>query len=288
MSKLAQPLHRWQHCRRPAAAYEIHNSPLSEGAALGFEYGYNVQEPRRLVIWEAQYGDFDNGAQTIIDEYIVSARAKFGQTPSLVLLLPHGYEGAGPDHSSGRVERFLQMAANTNLRIANATSAAQYFHLLRRQALLLETDPLPLIILTPKSLLRNPLVASTLNELASGAWQPVIDDAAVHRGDVRRVILCNGKISLDLMASKFRTDNQSVALVRIEQLYPFPVEDLRPILERYTNADEIVWVQEEPENMGAWEFVRPLLTELIDGRIPAALSGSSAQFQPGGRFAGSS
>src|SRR5205814_1013550 len=133
------------------AAFEIHNSPLSEGAALGFEYGYNVQEPCRLVLWEAQYGDFDNGAQTIIDEYVVAARAKFGQTPSLVLLLPHGYEGAGPDHSSARLERFLSMAADTNLRIANATTAAQYFHLLRRQALLLGTDPLPLIILTPKS-----------------------------------------------------------------------------------------------------------------------------------------
>src|SRR6185503_8860757 len=145
-------------------AFEIRNSPLSEAAMIGFEYGYNVQEPRRLVIWEAQYGDFDNGAQTIIDEFVVSARAKFGQTPSLVLLLPHGYEGAGPDHSSARVERFLSMAADTNIRIANATTAAQYFHLLRRQALLLESDPLPLIVLTPKSLLRNPLVASTLKD----------------------------------------------------------------------------------------------------------------------------
>ena len=262
------------------AAYEIHNSPLSEGAALGFEYGYNVQEPCRLVLWEAQYGDFDNGAQTIIDEYIVSARAKFGQTPSLVMLLPHGYEGAGPDHSSGRVERFLQMAANTNLRIANATTAAQYFHLLRRQALLLETDPLPLIILTPKSLLRNPLVASTLNELANGAWQPVIDDAAVDRSDVRRVVLCNGKIALDLMASKFRNGNKSVALVRVEQLYPFPSDDLRPILNRYSNAEEIVWAQEEPENMGAWEFARPLLTELIDGRVPLRYLGRPRSSSP--------
>ncbi|HVU10463.1 MAG TPA: 2-oxoglutarate dehydrogenase E1 component [Phototrophicaceae bacterium] len=245
------------------AAYEIHNSPLSEGAALGFEYGYNVQEPCRLVIWEAQYGDFDNGAQTVIDEFIVSARAKFGQTPSLVLLLPHGYEGAGPDHSSARVERFLQMAANTNIRVANATSAAQYFHLLRRQALLLETDPLPLIVLTPKSLLRNPLVASSLNELAKGHWQPVIDDAAVKPEDVRRVILCNGKIYIDLVSSKFREQNKDVALVRVEQLYPFPSDDLHPILERYTKADEILWVQEEPENMGVWEFAKPLLSELI-------------------------
>jgi 2-oxoglutarate dehydrogenase E1 component len=248
------------------AAYEIHNSPLSEAAALGFEYGYNVQEPCRLVLWEAQYGDFDNGAQTIIDEYVVSARAKFGQTPSLVLLLPHGYEGAGPDHSSARVERFLSMAADTNMRIANATTAAQYFHLLRRQALLLGTDPLPLIVLTPKSLLRNPLVASSLEELANGHWQPVIDDADADADAVRRVVLCSGKLYIDLVSSKLRPDVKDVALVRVEQLYPFPIGDLRPVLQRYTNAKEIVWAQEEPENMGAWEFARPLLDDLIAGK----------------------
>ncbi len=253
------------------AAYEIHNSPLSEGAALGFEYGYNVQESCRLVIWEAQYGDFDNGGQTIIDEFVVSARAKFGQTPSLVMLLPHGYEGAGPDHSSARLERFLQMAADTNLRIANATTAAQYFHLLRRQALLLGTDPLPLIVMTPKSLLRNPLVASSLSELANGHWQPVIDDIDAKPDAIHRVILGSGKIMLDLMTSKQRADHPEVALIRVEQLYPFPSEDLAPIIERYTNAGEIVWAQEEPENMGAWEFARPLLTDLLDGRLPGHL-----------------
>jgi 2-oxoglutarate dehydrogenase E1 component len=269
-----------QNLPQATAAYEIHNSPLSEAAALGFEYGYNVQEPCRLVLWEAQYGDFDNGGQTIIDEYIVSARAKFGQTPSLVLLLPHGYEGAGPDHSSARVERFLQMAADTNMRVVNATTAAQYFHVLRRQALLLGTDPLPLIILTPKSLLRNPLVASTLSELANGHWQPVIDDVEAKPKSVRRVVLCSGKIYIDLVSSKFRAEAKNVALVRVEQIYPFPTSDLIPVIERYTSAEEIVWAQEEPENMGAWEFARPLLTELIDGRMSLRYLGRPRSSSP--------
>lgn len=259
-----------QHLPKPKAGFEIHNSPLSEQAALGFEYGYNVQEPRRLVLWEAQYGDFDNGAQVIIDEFIVSARAKWGQTPSLVMLLPHGYEGAGPDHSSARPERFLQMAAETNLRLANPTTAAQYFHLLRRQALLLESDPLPLIVMTPKSLLRNPLVASSLNDISKGRWMPVIDDPQV--GDaadrVRRVIMCSGKVYVDLISSEQRTDRSDIAIIRLEQLYPFPVDELRATLERYSKAEEIIWVQEEPENMGAWEFARPLLISVIGVRLP--------------------
>ncbi len=262
------------------AAYEIHNSPLSEGAALGFEYGYNVQEPCRLVIWEAQYGDFDNGAQTIIDEFVVSARAKFGQTPSLVMLLPHGYEGAGPDHSSARAERFLSLAADTNIRIANATTAAQYFHLLRRQALLLGTDPLPLIVLTPKSLLRNPLVASSLNDLATGSWQPVIDDAQADPARVQRVILCCGKMYIDLVSSKFREQHPDVALVRIEQLYLFPVNDLRAVLDRYSQARSVAWVQEEPENMGAWEFVKPLLQDVVGRRAKLRYVGRPRSSSP--------
>ncbi len=252
------------------AAYEIHNSPLSESAALGFEYGYNVQEPRRLVIWEAQYGDFINGAQTIIDEYIVSARAKFGQTPSLVILLPHGYEGAGPDHSSGRMERFLNLAAETNIRIANATSAAQYFHLLRRQALLLETDPLPLVVFTPKSLLREKLIFSSLDELANGAWQPIIDDmsAAERKNAIRRILLCSGKVYVDLVNSPLLAQNPDVAIIRVEQLYPFPTPDLETVIAAYTRLESVTWVQEEPENMGAWEFARPLLTEMLGDRVP--------------------
>lgn len=253
------------------AAFEIHNSPLTEGALVGFEYGYNVLYPHRcLVIWEAQYGDFVNGAQVIIDEYLTSGRAKFGQTPSLVLLLPHGYEGQGPDHSSARVERFLQAAAETNMRIANATTAAQYFHLLRRQAALLRDDPLPLIVLTPKSLLRHPQAGSSLTELATGRWQPVIDDAWAqpHRDQVSRLVLCSGKVYVDLVASPLRAATPAVALARIEQLYPFPEADLAPVLEAYPNLREVVWLQEEPENMGAWEFMRPRLREIIAGRWP--------------------
>ena len=168
------PLEALQDAR---AAYEIRNSPLSENAAVGFEYGYNVQAPERLVVWEAQYGDFINGAQLVLDEFVLSARAKWGQEPSLVLLLPHGYEGQGPDHASARPERFLELAADINMRLANCTTAAQYFHLLRRQAALLKEDPLPLIVLTPKSLLRHPFTASAPRELADGRWMQVIDDA---------------------------------------------------------------------------------------------------------------
>lgn len=257
------------------AAFEIRNSPLSENAALGFEFGYNFQAPGRLVLWEAQYGDFINGAQVIVDEFLTSARSKWGQTPSLVLLLPHGYEGHGPDHSSARPERFLQSAAEMNLRLANCTTAAQYFHLLRRQAALLETDPLPLIVLTPKSLLRHPRVASSLRDLAEGGWQPAIDDAeARQRGEqVRRLILCSGKIYVDLMASEHRETGSAVAIARLEQVYPHPTADLEPVLEGYANLEEVLWVQEEPENMGLWTSVEPWLDDLIHGRWPLRYHG---------------
>jgi 2-oxoglutarate dehydrogenase E1 component len=252
------------------AAFEVHNSPLTENAVVGFEFGYNAQEPGRLVIWEAQYGDFINGAQTMIDEFIASARAKWGLTPSLVMLLPHGHEGQGPDHSSGRPERFLQLAAETDMRIANCTTAAQYFHLLRLQALLLETDPLPLVVLTPKSLLRHPLVASSLMELAEGRFERVIDDEQARRNpeQVRRVVLCSGKIYVNLVSAVQRKDSAPVALCRVEQLYPFPYEELQPVLDGYRSLEEVVWVQEEPENMGAWEFMKPHLEDLIHGRWP--------------------
>jgi 2-oxoglutarate dehydrogenase E1 component len=250
------------------AAFEIHDSALSENAVLGFEYGYNLQEPSRLVIWEAQYGDFINGAQVIIDEFLVSARGKWGQQPSLVLLLPHGHEGAGPDHSSARPERFLQLAADINIRIANCTTAAQYFHLLRRQASLLIKDPLPLVVLTPKSLLRHPLVASTPREVAEGRFQMVIDDegARAHAGEIRRVVLCTGKMFVDLAGSDRRAGAKHVAVCRLEQLYPLPMRDLRAMLDGYQAAEEVVWIQEEPENMGYWDFVRSSLEEVSSGR----------------------
>ncbi|MFN8061698.1 MAG: 2-oxoglutarate dehydrogenase E1 component [Vicinamibacterales bacterium] len=251
------------------ARFEIHNSALSENAAIGFEYGYSIEAPQRLVLWEAQYGDFVNGAQVILDEFVVSARAKWGLTPSLVLLLPHGYEGQGPDHSTGRPERFLESAADINLRLANCTTAAQYFHLLRRQALLLGTDPLPLVVLTPKSLLRHPLVSSTPRDLAEGQFQPVIDDidAAQRRGEIRRLLLCSGKIFVDLVQAPQRATETRVAVARVEQLYPFPAADLQVAIDAYPALDEIVWIQEEPMNMGAWTFMRPELETLVSGRV---------------------
>jgi 2-oxoglutarate dehydrogenase E1 component len=257
------PLQALSHAR---AAFEIRNSPLSENATVGFEFGYNVQEPQRLVLWEAQYGDFINGAQVIIDEFITSGRAKWGQTPSLVMLLPHGYEGQGPDHSTARPERFLDAAADINLRLANCTTAAQYFHLLRRQALLLETDPLPLIVLAPKSLLRHALVSSSLRDLSEGRWQPVIDDAEAQsrKGDIRRLVLCSGKVYVDLVSSDRRRESPSIAICRVEQLYPFPFDEIRDVAAGYPNLREVIWLQEEPENMGAYDFVRPYLDQLLD------------------------
>jgi 2-oxoglutarate dehydrogenase E1 component len=271
-----------QELPQAKAAFEIRNSPLSENAALAFEYGYNVNEPSRLVIWEAQYGDFANGAQTVIDEFIVSARAKWGLTPSIVMLLPHGHEGQGPDHSSGRPERFLQLSAAINLRIANPTTAAQYFHLFRRQAALLKKDPLPLIVFTPKSLLRHPLVASSPRELAEGCWKPLIDDteAANHREQIRRLILCSGKVYVDLVSSHEGRHKNSAAICRVEQLYPFPENDLRSLLASYPALDEVVWLQEEPRNMGAWEFMRLQIARLIDGRCPLTYVGRPRSSSP--------
>jgi 2-oxoglutarate dehydrogenase E1 component len=271
-----------QKLARAKASFEIRNSPLSEYACVGFELGYNLQEPSRLVLWEAQYGDFINGAQIILDEYLTSGRAKWGMAPSLVLLLPHGYEGQGPDHSSARLERFLNAAADTNMRIANCTTAAQYFHLLRRQALLLQTDPLPLVVMTPKSLLRHPFTASAPNELAEGRFMRAIDDveAASQAAKVRRLVLCSGKVAVDLFTSERRKDNPHVAIVRVEQLYPFPDDLIREVMDRYSNAREVCWVQEEPENMGAWEFVRPLLEPIIGGRRPLRYIGRSRNSSP--------
>jgi len=267
--KNGQPFTPLQSLAAANASFEIYNSPLTESAAIGFEYGYNVREPGRLVIWEAQYGDFINNAQTMVDEFITSARAKWGQTPSLVLLLPHAYEGQGPDHSSGKLERFLDLAAETNIRIANCTTAAQYFHLLRRQALLLETDPLPLIVMTPKGLLRHPRTASAPRELFEGKWQPVLNDpkSDLLANTAERIILCSGKIFVDLIDSVHRQSNNETAIIRLEQLYPFPIDELKYAASKYKKVKEIIWVQEGPENMGAWNFVKPLLDEMFGDDI---------------------
>ncbi len=262
------------------ATFEIRNSPLSEEAAIGFEFGYNVQKPDHLVLWEAQYGDFANGAQNIIDEFLVSAREKWGQTPSMVLLLPHGHEGAGPDHSSGRPERFLASAAKINMRIANCTTAAQYFHLLRRQAALLKSDPLPLVVMTPKSLLRHPATASTVRDLVEGKWQPVIDDADVDPDAVERLVFVSGKFYVDLVNSDHREKYANVALVRLEQLYPFPVEEIKAVIARYPNLKQIVWAQEEPKNMGTWDFMNYRIKKLVGMDIPVNYVGRRRSSSP--------
>jgi 2-oxoglutarate dehydrogenase E1 component len=264
------------------AAFEIHNSALSEAGVVGFEFGYNIQEPDRLVIWEAQYGDFVNGAQVIIDQFVTSGRAKWALQPSLVFLLPHGHEGQGPEHSSARPERFLQAAADINMRVVNCTTAAQYFHLLRRQAALLRRDPLPLVVLTPKSLLRHPLVASTPNELAQGRFRSVIDDmeARQRASSVRRLVLCSGKVYMDLVTSDRRQSSTQVAVCRVEQLAPFPRVALREVLDGYPSLTEVVWLQEEPENMGAWDWIRGQLEELIEERCSMRFVGRARSASP--------
>ena len=264
-----QPHTPLQKLPQVKASFEVLNSPLSEAAAIGFEVGYNVVAPERLVIWDAQYGDFVNNAQSVIDEFLLSGRAKWGLTPSLVLLLPHGNEGQGPDHSSARIERFLGLAAEINVRVAYPSTAAQYFHLLRRQALLLKTDPLPMVIFTPKGLLRHPLTASSPSEFTSGSWQRVIDDQSLpgKKKDVKNLTLCSGRIYVDLVTSELRKDNPDDAIVRVEQLYPFPQKELEDLLAGYPNAERLIWVQEEPLNMGAWNYLRPHLRQLAEDRL---------------------
>jgi 2-oxoglutarate dehydrogenase E1 component len=271
-----------QQLPQARASFEIHNSPLTELATIGFEFGYNLQEPGHLVIWEAQYGDFINGAQIILDQFVTSGRAKWGLKPSFVLLLPHGYEGQGPEHSSARPERFLQAAADINLRLVNCTTAAQYFHILRRQAALLDRDPLPLIVLTPKSLLRHPLVASAPQDFVEGHFRSVIDDAeaSTRAKSVKRLVLCSGKVYVDLVSHEGRAAATQVAICRVEQLYPFPNVALGEVLGHYPSLTEVVWLQEEPSNMGAWEFVRPLLDELLAGRCPLRYIGRARNSSP--------
>jgi 2-oxoglutarate dehydrogenase E1 component len=248
------------------ASFAIYNSPLSENAALGFEYGYSIHAPGVLVLWEAQFGDFANGAQVIIDQFLVSGSAKWRQIPSLVLLLPHGYEGQGPEHSSARLERFLQLAATENIRVVNCTTPAQYFHLLRRQAVSLDVDPRPLVVMTPKSLLKDATVGSSLADLVRGTFRAVIWDAdAATRADrVTRLVLCSGKVYVDLIKSPRLPDAEQIAAVRVEELYPFPSDDIRAVIRSYPNLREVVWLQEEPANMGAWTFVAPRLRELFE------------------------
>ncbi len=245
------------------ALFEIRNSPLSECAPIGFEYGYSLAAPEALVIWEAQYGDFVNGAQVMLDQFLVSGLSKWGVSPRLTLLLPHGYEGGGPEHSSGRVERFLQAAAEDNIRVANCTTPAQYFHLLRRQAHW--SVRRPLVVMTPKSLLRLPAAASALADFTAGRFQPVLDDPASNgdRASARSLLLCSGKIYYDLLAEAHKRGEERPPIARLEQLYPFAETELRDVLSRYPSLTEVVWVQEEPKNMGAWTFVEQHLSPVL-------------------------
>jgi 2-oxoglutarate dehydrogenase E1 component len=239
----------------------VYDSLLSEYAALGFEYGYSVVHKDALVAWEAQFGDFANGAQVIIDQFIVAAEDKWGQTSGLVLLLPHGYEGQGPEHSSARLERFLTLSAEDNIQVVNTTTSAQYFHLLRRQVR--RERRTPLVVFTPKWLLRARQSRSTVAELVSGRFREVLDDPSVEDpGSVERVVLASGKVAYDAMGVR---DERKLpaAVVRVEQLYPWPADAIAGALANYPNAAEVVWLQEEPENMGAWGFVRARLLPLL-------------------------
>ena len=256
------------------ANFSVYNSLLSEYAVLGFEYGYSVAMPNGLTIWEAQFGDFHNVAQVIIDQYISSAEDKWGLQSGIVLLLPHGFEGQGPEHSSARIERFLTLAARNNMQIVNATTPANFFHALRRQ---LKRDfRTPLVVFTPKSILRHPKNISTLQELEQGSFKEVIDDSNVDEASVSRVVFCSGKIYYDLLQRKDDLDVTDIALVRVEQLYPFPSQQIERVIARYPNAKKWLWVQEEPQNMGAWNFVKDRITGVPLEVISRAPSGSPA------------
>jgi 2-oxoglutarate decarboxylase len=254
-----------QHLPGSLAPMELHNSPLSEMACLGFEYGYSQEGPETLVLWEAQFGDFANGAQVIIDQFIAPGLAKWGQTSRLTMLLPHGYEGSGPEHSSARLERFLQLAAEGNLRVANATTPGQYFHLLRRQARIAKQRPL--VVMTPKSLLRLPVATSTVEDLATGRFQPVLPEPGVEPSEVTRLLLCSGKIYYDIVGHQARQQNPQVAVGRVELLYPFPQAEILTLVESYPKLREVVWVQEEPRNMGARAHMSPRLQQILPERI---------------------
>jgi 2-oxoglutarate dehydrogenase E1 component len=271
-----------QHLSGALATFEVYNSPLSELATLGFEYGYATAASDALVLWEAQFGDFINGAQVIVDQFIAAGMAKWGVTNRLTLLLPHGYEGQGPEHSSARVERFLQLAAEHNFRVANCTTPAQYFHLLRRQAK--RGRVRPMIVFTPKSLLRLPQAASRLQDLTHGAFQPVIDDPDPgiqdRAGELGRIVFCTGKVYYDLLAEATKRGERHSAIVRIEGLYSFPEDALRVVLARYPKAREVYWAQEEPRNMGAWAYIAPRLQALLPEEVTLGYAGRPDRASP--------
>lgn len=266
-----------QHLRPGQGRFEVYNSPLSEFSVLGFEYGYNIAYPTALVLWEAQFGDFANSAQVMIDQYIASGEQKWNLKSSLVLLLPHGYEGQGPEHSSGRMERFLTLAGDNNMQIVNPTTPAQLFHLLRRQ--IIRPLKMPLVVFTPKGLLRHPACVSHLSDLTQGSFQEIIDDP-IQTKKPQRLILCSGRIYYDINAERERLAFDDMAIVRIEQLYPLNIEALNNIIRKYSSIKECIWVQEEPSNMGAWNFMRPILREVLPNGIEPHYIGRTRSASP--------
>ena len=261
------------------APFELHNSPLSEIACLGFEYGYSMEAPESLVLWEAQFGDFANSAQVIIDQFMVSALSKWGQTSRLTLLLPHGYEGSGPEHSSARMERFLTLAAEGNIRVANLTTPAQYFHLLRRQARVAKQRPL--VVMTPKSLLRLPQATSRIEHLSESRFFPVLAEPRIDEDKVTRLVLCTGKVYYDLKNHSTRENNEQVAITRVELLYPFPQQQIMDEVARYPNLREVVWCQEEPRNMGARAHMSPRMLQILPEHLDFGYVGRPERASPG-------
>jgi 2-oxoglutarate dehydrogenase E1 component len=261
-----------QHVAPKQSWFDVFNSTLSEASVLGFEYGFSRDFPEALVLWEAQFGDFANGAQIIIDQFVAAGEDKWNLLSGVTLLLPHGYEGQGPEHSSARIERFLQLAARDNIQICQPSTAAQYFHLLRRQAM--RKWRKPLIVFTPKSMLRTPASASSLADCAEERFRPVVANSG--DGSATRVLLCSGKIGHELVAERTRRNDKSTAIVFLEQLYPFPEAELSAEMDRHVNAREFVWVQEEPANMGALAFMAPRLERLAHGRSVLSVKRSAS------------
>jgi 2-oxoglutarate dehydrogenase E1 component len=269
-----------QHVADGQAPFTVIDSVLSEEAVLGFEYGYSCADPRTLTIWEAQFGDFVNGAQVVIDQFIVSGEAKWGRQSGLTMMLPHGYEGQGPEHSSARIERFLQLCADNNIQVVQPTSAAQIFHLLRRQ--MIRQFRKPLVILTPKSLLRNKDAGSPLTDLANGRFRPIIAevDEAINPASVKRVLVCSGKVYYDLVNGRRERKDNSVAIIRVEQLYPFAHKTFETELRKYSKATEVVWVQDEPQNQGPWFYVQHHLYQNMSSGQKLGYAGRAASASP--------
>ncbi|MDC3420259.1 2-oxoglutarate dehydrogenase E1 component [Aquibacillus koreensis] len=276
------PMHGLEQAK---ATFDIHNSPLSEAGVLGFEYGYSVEAPKTLVLWEAQFGDFANAGQVIFDQFISSGRAKWGEKSNMVMLLPHGYEGQGPEHSSARIERFLTLAAENNWIVANVTTSAQFFHLLRRQAALVNSESArPLIVMTPKSLLRNQRVVSDVEAFTKGKFRPLIQQPGLPltTKKAKRLIIGSGKVMVDIEESMSNAEQKhdEIHVLRLEQIYPFPQNDIEHVIKNCPNLEEVVWVQEEPRNMGSWNFVKEPLFKLLDGEIELKYIGRPERSSP--------